>query len=124
MFKNINSFNTDKMFDKSLSSLNRKFKGVLKTNSEITPKDMLNFVIHLMQSVEKSKMNGSSKKEMVIKLMEKVVSDNKNNIENLECIQNFIKITLPSLIDTLISLDRKESFIKHEYNFMPSCCCI
>lgn len=66
-----------------------------------------------MQYVEKYKMNGKDKKEIVIKILSDIVENNKNNIQDVEQVNNFIKNTLPSLIDTIISLDRKEFFIKN-----------
>lgn len=113
MFKNIRFISNNRIFNKSLTSLKKNFKTVLDNGSDITPKDILSFIIYLMQYVEKYKMNGKDKKEIVIKILSDIVENNKNNIQDVEQVNNFIKNTLPSLIDTIISLDRKEFFIKN-----------
>ena len=77
-----------------------------------------------MQVVEKYKINGGSKKEIVISIIKTIVSDYKNNIENVETIDNFINTILPSLIDIIVSLDNKQIYIRLENVLQSGCGCI
>ena len=109
--------NSDATCNKMLAQLKKKFANLNDTNYEITPKDLCKFIIYLMQLVEKHNTAGSAKKDLVITILKNVVNDNKKNIKNVECIENFLSTILPSLIDVIISLDRKETFIKLENTF-------
>ena len=112
----------NKIYIKVLSKLNSKFKN-MENKNDMKPKDIINFIINLMQIVEKYNINGASKKEIVVRIITDILENNKNNIENIEFIQSFIKNILPSFIDTIISLDKKEIIIKLE-NALSKCGCL
>ena len=106
--------NNKKLIMKNTGNLKHKFKTVLEMNSDLTPKHLVNFVIYLMQTIEKYNINGTDKKEIVISVMKNIIEEYKNNIQDPTYIENFINTILPSLIDVIVSLDRKETFIKAE----------
>ena len=90
-----------------------KFINKFKKNlSEISPKNILEFVIYLMQKVDKYEITGETKKEVVLSLIKKIISTYKDSIKNMNHIEKFINIISPSLIDIIISLDKKEMYIK------------
>ena len=123
MFKNIVMFsnNPGKIQSKIYLNLKQKFKKTLAKDVEITPKDIINFLIYLMQYVEKYNTKGANKKEIVINIIKDIISNYKNNIKNVEHMENFVNTVLPSLIDIIISLDRKQIFIKLENAFESKC---
>ena len=112
MFGNMFGNKEKRQISSILNSFNKKFKSTLTSTDGLTPKDILNFLIYLMQIVEKYNINGTEKKEMVIKIIKNIISEHKNDIKNFDYIENFIKKTLPSLIDTIVLLDRKDLHIK------------
>ena len=117
MFSN----NPGKIQSKIYLNLKQKFKKTLAKDVEITPKDIINFLIYLMQYVEKYTTKGANKKEIVINIIKDIISNYKNNIKNVEHMENFVNTVLPSLIDIIISLDRKQIFIKLENAFESKC---
>jgi hypothetical protein len=123
MFKNITIFSNspEKIQTKGYLNLQQKFKKTLEVGGEITPKDIINFLIYLMQFVENYNTNGSNKKEIVLNIIKDIVLKYKNNIPNVEHMENFIKTVLPSLIDIIISLDKKQIYIKLENAFENKC---
>ena len=116
--------NPTKIQSKLAMNLKSKFKSSLSSNGEITPKDIISFIIHLMQVVEKYKINGSVKKEIVIQIIKEIVSEYKNNIEDIDSINNFMNTVLPSLIDIIVSLDKKQIYIRLENVLQNGCGCI
>jgi hypothetical protein len=110
-----------KIYTKAFATLNNKFKNLLGTDVEIKPKDIINLIISLMQIVEKNKINGSLKKELVISIIAEIINKNRNNIQNADSIENFVTKVLPSFIDVVISIDRKDIIIKLENALNFSC---
>lgn len=77
----------------------------------LTTSNIINVVVNLMIIAERfSHMTGLQKKGYVIQVLRLVVE--KNVTDSKEEILMFIDNVLPSLIDTMISLDRKEVQIK------------
>ena len=116
--------NPVKIQSKITSGLKNNFKSSFLNNAEITPKDIISFIIYLMQVVEKYKINGSIKKEIVISIIKQIVFDYRNNIEDIDSINNFMDTVLPSLIDTIVSLDKKQIYIRLENVLQNGCGCI
>ena len=111
MFNKLYFNSNKKIIDKCLSGINKKFCTVLKSD-EITPKDILNFLIYIMQTVEKYKIDGSTKKDIAVNALKNIVSKYGNNIKNIQHVNAFIDNILYSLIDVIILVDRKEINIK------------
>lgn len=66
---------------------------------------------------------GDQKKKLVIHVVKKFIKDKTDNEEE-EVLLTFVDIFLPTLIDTLVSIDKKEIVIKLKKTF-SSClpCC-
>jgi len=111
----------NKIFNKIFLNFRKEFEHVFKNGAEIDPKQFLKFIIYLMQKVEKQKLDGTSKKEIVMTIINSILDENKNSIQNIECIENFINLLLPRLIDVIISIDRKDVYIKLENSFKKAC---
>ena len=110
-----------KIFNKIFLDFRTKFDSFLNSDSEIEAKTVLKFIIYLMQKAEKQKLDGTSKKDIVISIIKTILSENRQNIQNIDCVENFVNIILPKLIDLIISIDRKEVYIKLENSFKKSC---
>jgi len=110
-----------KIFNKIFLDFRTKFDSFLNSDSRIEAKTILKFIIYLMQKVEKQKLDGMSKKEIVISIIKTILNENRNNIQNIDCIENFVNVILPKLIDIVISIDRKEVYIKLENSFKNAC---
>jgi hypothetical protein len=87
----------------------------------------LNIVLiatNLMQLVESyPNLNGSDKKELVIHVLKMAVEDSLEGDVKINVLL-FIEIFLPSVIDTIISVDKKEINVKIRkgYKLFFSCC--
>jgi len=87
----------------------------------ITSTNIMSISITLMKIVEKNKkISGQMKKELVIHLIRKFVIDNTSpeDIDNILFVVNYI---LPNLIDTIISIDKKEIIIATKKTFSRCC---
>lgn len=95
-----------------------------KGDSPVTKENITTIVINLMQLVEKyPDLTGEQKKKLVIHVVKKFIKDKTDNEEE-EVLLTFVDIFLPTLIDTLVSVDKKEIVIKLKKTF-SSCfpCC-
>jgi len=111
----------EKVKSKLYSNLKQKFKKTFAEGGEITPKDIINYLIYSMQYIEKYNTKGANKKEIVITIIKDIISNYKNNIPNVEHMENFVNTVFPSLIDIIISLDKKQIYIKLENSFENKC---
>ena len=116
--------NNKKLIYRSLINLKKHFNIIFEINSKISTSDIIKCIIYLMQMVEEYNINGINKKEIVLYTMKNIILEYKNNIHAYEYIENFINTILPSLIDTIISLDKKDKYIKIENVIKPSCWCM
>jgi hypothetical protein len=92
------------IYDKLYKSLEK-----IMEKDTISPSNIVNIVINLMQFIEEYKMlDGNSKKQAIIDILTKFIEDNLKNIKEHELLLEFIKHILPYLIDVIISIDRKE----------------
>jgi len=100
------------------------YKTLTKSDSPLTKENITTIVINLMQLVEKyPDLTGEQKKLLVIHVIKKFIKDITDKEEE-EVLLTFVDIFLPTLIDTLVSVDKKEILIKIKKNF-SSCfpCC-
>ena len=85
---------------------------------------IVSIIIELMQFVENYKdLSGKEKKDLVLYVLDLFIIDNMTE-EEANKIKLFIQATLPSLIDTIVSIDKKELQIKASRSFKKilSCC--
>lgn len=76
---------------------------------EITASDVILMTTKTMQLVEQiTSLSGIQKKSIVLNTLKKVINNKVKNEQDRDIILDFICLFLPSIIDTLISLDKKE----------------
>lgn len=100
------------------------YNTLTKNNSPLTKENITIIVINLMQFVEKyPDLTGDQKKQLVIHVIKKFIKDTTSKEEE-EVLLTFVDIFLPSVIDTLVSVDKKKIVIKLKKTF-SSCfpCC-
>jgi hypothetical protein len=86
-------------------------------STSITTANIIELTTKLMQLVESYPLlKGSQKKNIVIFVLKKFVTS-KVDVESQQQVLSFIDLFLPSVIDTLISLDNSEIEIK-----VKKCC--
>lgn len=87
---------------------------VLEMNYELSPSNITIYLINLMQLVESiTLMKGHDKKRLVIQVMEYLIMEQvRDDNEYKEQLSLLVKLTIPELIDTIVSIDRKELKIK------------
>ena len=83
-------------------------------------------LVNLMQILETyPKLTGPQKKEVILAAINMLIDDQNDNVEDAETLKLLVKMTLPNLIDTLVSIDKKQINIKLKrmtsYIF-ASCC--
>ena len=99
----------------NLSFVNTLIDNIYKDLSQIvgdkklTTTNIVNITISLMQIVEKyPTLHGKEKKELVIYVLKKSVKDHIFDTDSEESLLLFIETFLPSIIDSVISIDKKE----------------
>jgi len=100
---------------------------VLEMNFELSPSNITMYLVTLMQLVESiTSLKGHDKKNLVIQVMEFLIMEQiRDDNEYKEQLSLLVKLTLPELIDTIVSIDRKEVKIKIKKgvkNLLDGCC--
>ena len=91
--------------------LYQKMQEVAKNG--VTSRNITGIVLTLMQSVQTiGNLNGPQKKEIVIDVVNKFISENINNESVKHDLQIFTNLTLPPLIDEFVALNNRETRIK------------
>lgn len=95
-------------------------------NGTINRSNAVVILLSLMQVVEKYEdINGEQKKAIIIDALNHLIDDQINNYQEAMEMKLLVKITLPSVIDTFVSIDKKEIQIKIKKNcFKFLSCCI
>lgn len=94
-----------------------------ESNLSLTKENITTIVINLMQLVQKyPDLTGIQKKNLVIYVVKKFIED-KTDKEEEEVLLTFVDIFLPTLIDTLVSIDKKEIVIKLKKTFSSCFSC-
>jgi hypothetical protein len=118
------SIDDTRIFDRMLEKIRSSLNGTKLTNANIA-----SLLILTMKSVETYKeLSGSKKKSIVLYIIQKVAHDQYNEYvkssnlseEETKDLQDtiyFTEIFLPVIIDTIISVDRKEIMIKLKKSF-------
>lgn len=96
---------------------------IINLNNGIT------FGVNLMQLVEKYKtFTGQEKKQIVIDVINKIIEEQVDDENTERDLITFANTVLPTTIDTIISIDKKEiiintkKFFKNFFNKLCSCC--
>jgi hypothetical protein len=92
------------IYDKLYKSLEKIIE-----QETISPSNIINIVINLMQFIEQYKvLDGNSKKQAIIDILITFIENNGSSIIESELLLDFIKNILPYVIDVIISIDKKE----------------
>lgn len=79
----------------------------------INSSNIVTILISLMQIVEKYQdVSGIQKKAIILKALKLVINDQVTNEEEAKALNLLVEVTLPTVIDTLVSVDKKEIQIK------------
>jgi hypothetical protein len=87
---------------------------IITKEDKLTTINIIQVTTYLMQIIEKyQKLKGFERKEIILKVL---IQYAKNNLseEKYEEIKPFIDITIPIIIDTIISVDSKEIVIQNK----------
>lgn len=110
---------TSNIIDKLYNSLSRIVEG-----EKINTTNVVSIVTNLIQIVEKyPDIKGEQKKLLLIHVLKNFVKNNLDDEEKI-AVLTFIDLFLPSVIDTIISVDKKEIVIKMKKSFkvcFPCC---
>ena len=91
----------------------------------INRENIVSIIVVMMQIIEDYKnLSGYEKKQTIINVLLNYVENTVSDRVEKAQILSFIKFTVPSLIDTIISVDKKELEIKTKNCFKKffSCC--
>ena len=121
MTKEVNSIKP--LINNNIEKLYASLSIIMK-NNKLNTTNILVITTNLMQIVEKyPKISGSQKKTLVVDVLKMFVGKNTDG-ENKEIILLYINTFLPSVIDTLISVDKKEMKIKTRKLFKKCFSCV
>ena len=82
-------------------------------DTTITVDNIVRIVPKIMQIVERyPKLSGSGKKDLVIKVLTRYTKDVIDDEDTEQTVTSFITLFLPSVIDTIIAVDKKELTVK------------
>jgi len=111
----------------AMTALSQQTKRLLDGHKP-TVSSILPTVVHLMQAAENiNSIHGSQKKQMIVDALGNYFSNEINNNlpeSDFRDLMMYVNFVLPDLIDTLISIDKKEIIIKAS-KMVKSCfpCC-
>ena len=99
--------------------------GFFLDGNKLSTYNIIDLSINLMKFIETfPELSGIEKKNIVLYVLNKFSNDYLNDGHNKTNIINFIEYILPSLIDSIISIDNKEIIINANKGFKKlfSCC--
>jgi len=115
---------TDKDNLPTSDSLNKIYESLSLVSNDINTSNIIQLTINLMRIIEKyPNLTGTQKKETIIYVLKKVIKDNLDNDETKQNLLFFIDTFLPYVIDTIISVDKKEVVIKIKKGFKKCFTC-
>jgi Tfp pilus assembly protein PilE len=82
-------------------------------NGKITHSNVVTVLLSLMQTVEQyDDVHGVQKKALVLDTLNHLIEDQVSGLQEATEMKLFVRLTLPTVIDTFVSIDKKESQIK------------
>lgn len=89
-----------------------------------TSRSIIKIVTYSMKCVENTMKDksGSYKKEVVMRVIERVVEDSKLDKESKEDLTFLIHTTIPSIIDTMVGIARHKIDIGKTKKYFRDCC--
>jgi hypothetical protein len=96
--------------DDNLDRIYASLKHWTDGTKEITSAGLTILVLEVIQLVEKVKINGAAKKQLALDLVEKLIRE--SSIEDKENFLMIAKAIVPSMIDSIIDIDKRKITIK------------
>ena len=126
MSKKVVTISTNDSLKFPLKLVEKLYKKLMtKMDFELSPENITTYLVTLMQLVESiTTLKGQDKKNLVIQTMEFLIIERiaDDNVYRQQ-LSLLVKLTIPELIDTIVSIDRKELKIKIK-NIFSNCLCI
>ena len=94
--------------------------------TKLNSSNIVAILVNLMQLVENyPKLRGQQKKQVILYAINMLIDDQNDNVEDTATLKLLVQSTLPSVIDTIISIDKKQLQIKVKQlsKFIFSLCC-
>lgn len=107
-----------------VESLYEEVKRLLH-GGKLTPTNVVMIMVDLMQIVDTyTTLKGSQKKHVLLSAITMLIDDQNDNVEDANDLKNLVKMTLPSVIDVVISIDKKQLKIKAKkvWTMLLGCC--
>ena len=108
----------------AVESLYEEVKRLLQ-GGKLTPTNVVMIMIDLMQIVDKyTTLKGSQKKQVLLSAITMLIDDQNDNVEDASDLKQLVKMTLPSVIDVVVSIDKKQLKIKAKkvWTMLLGCC--
>lgn len=126
MSKKVVTISTNDSLKFPLKLVEKLYKKLMtKMDFELSPENITTYLVTLMQLVESiTTLKGQDKKNLVIQTMEFLIIERiaDDNVYRQQ-LSLLVKLTIPELIDTIVSIDRKKMKIKIK-NIFSNCLCI
>ena len=109
----------------AVKTLYEQVKNILG-GGKLSPSNVVTILVSLMQLIEKyPNLNGLQKKQVVLDAINMLIDDNNDNVEDADQLKLVVQVTLPTVIDTIMSVDSRQLQIKLKkvYNWLHKSCC-
>ena len=112
MTDNITQF--DNLLNKEVEDVLYNYIRSIVEKTHINNNNVIQVIVSLIQKIDSyKKLSGEDKKNIVLKTVKKFCNDNiPNNTDQKISIILFIDMFLPSIIDVLVSIDKRELILK------------
>lgn len=112
MTDNITEF--DNLLNKEVEDVLYNYIRSIVEKTQIDNNNVIQVIVSLIQKVDSyKKLSGEVKKNIVLKTVKQFCNDNiPNNTDQKVSIILFIDMFLPSIIDVLVSIDKRELILK------------
>lgn len=110
--------------DTNVFALRKQLESLL-TGKNLTSENILNITVNLMQLIQKYPgLSGTDRKRIVIKVLEYFVNHNVDDKQEKRDLELLIQLTVPSFIDTIVSVDKGELVVntKKCFSKLFKCC--
>ena len=106
---------------------NRTYQELKKVlgGEKLTPSNVTIILVSMMQVVEGyTDLKGPQKKAVILDAINHLIDDQVQDPNDKNVLQILVRATLPTVIDTLVSIDRRELSIKVKkvFNCILKCC--
>lgn len=108
-----------------IDQLYDELSNILSKDEKLTTSSIITIVISLMQIVENyDNISGPDRKKIVIVVLDKFIDDNIDNEVERRDLKMLMSMTVPTLIDSIVSIDKKEVSIRARKCLEKFCTCM